>query len=184
MLPGPGWVPKEFAIVRMELNMCASCVWGWDATGGTLFAASGALPFSLPSSNSHCALVEEGRNVGGMACLRSSSPGLALVSQSGIVSPRPVSCDHRAASFASAMAMMTSSRAAPRAHQGVFQMEKPVAEPGAVVAGRIAGQAHDRVPQFGEAFSQIFHVAGSLACAGPCFRQEPAGIGPASRPLC
>ena len=60
-------------------------------------------------------------------------------------------------------------------------MEKPVAEPGAIVAGRIAGQAHDRVPQFGETFREVLHVAGSLACAGPCFRQEPAGIRPASR---
>ena len=60
-------------------------------------------------------------------------------------------------------------------------MEKPVAEPGAVVAGRIAGQAHDCVPQFGEAFSQILHVGGSLACAGPCFQQEPAGIRRTSR---
>ena len=25
MLPGSGWVSKEFAIVRMELNICASC---------------------------------------------------------------------------------------------------------------------------------------------------------------
>ena len=53
-----------------------------------------------------------------------------------------------------------------------------MAEPGAVVAGRIAGQAHDRVPQFGEAFRQILHVGRGLAGAGPCFRQEPSGIGP------
>ena len=77
--------------------------------------------------------------------------------------------------------MMTSSRLPLALIKVCSQMEKPVAEPGAVVAGRIAGQAHDRVPQFGEAFSQILHVAGSLACAGPCFRPEPAGIGPASR---
>ena len=66
-----------------------------------------------------------------------------------------VSCDHKAALFASAMAMMTSSRLPLALMRVVLQMEKPVAEPGAVVAGRIAGQAHDRVPQFGEAFSQI-----------------------------
>ena len=30
-------------------------------------------------------------------------------------------------------------------------------------------------------FRQILHVAGSLACTGPCFRQEPAAIGPAFR---
>ena len=63
-------------------------------------------------------------------------------------------------------------------------MEKLVAEPGAVVAGRVAGQTHDGVPQFGEAFRQILHVGGSFACAGPGFRQEPAGIEPASQPLC
>ena len=79
------------------------------------------------------------------------------------------------------MAMMTSSRLPLALIKVCSEMEKPVAEPGAVVAGRIAGQAHDRVPQFGEAFSQVLHVAGSLACAGPCFRQEPAGIGPTSR---
>ena len=56
-------------------------------------------------------------------------------------------------------------------------MEKPVAEPGAVVAGRVAGQTHDGVPQLGEAFRQILHVGCSFACAGPRFRQEPAGIG-------
>ena len=39
-------------------------------------------------------------------------------------------------------------------------MEKLVPEPGAVVAGRIAGQAHDRVPPFGEAFRQFLHVGG------------------------
>ena len=46
---------------------------------------------------------------------------------------------------------------------------------------RVTGQAHDRVPQLGEAFSQILHVSCGFAYAGPCFRQEPAGIGPASR---
>ena len=54
-------------------------------------------------------------------------------------------------------------------------MEKPVAEPGAVVAGRIAGQAHDRVPQFGETFRQVLHVAGSLACAAPRGWEDHAG---------
>ena len=86
----------------------------------------------------------------------------------------------RAASFASMMAMMTSSRLPSRAHQRVLEMEKPVAEPGAVVVGRIFRQAHDGVPQVGEAFRQILHVVGGFACAGPCFRQEPAGIGPAA----
>ena len=57
-------------------------------------------------------------------------------------------------------------------------MEKPVAEPGAVVAGRVAGQTHDGVPQFGESFRQILHVAGSLACAGARLGQESARIGP------
>ena len=51
-----------------------------------------------------------------------------------------------------------------------------MAKPGAVVVGGVTGQTHDRVPQSGEAFSQILHVAGSLACAGPCFQQEPAGM--------
>ena len=55
-----------------------------------------------------------------------------------------------------------------------------MAEPGAVVAGRVVGQTHDGVPQFGKAFRQILHVAGSLACADPCFRREPARIGPAT----
>ena len=63
-------------------------------------------------------------------------------------------------------------------------MEKPVAEPGAVVARQIAGQAHDGVPQFGEAFRQILHVGSGFACAGPCFRQEPAGIVTGIPPLC
>ena len=53
-----------------------------------------------------------------------------------------------------------------------------MAEPGAVVAGRVVGQTHDGVPQFGEAFRQILHVGGGFAGAGPGFRQEPAGIGP------
>ena len=57
-------------------------------------------------------------------------------------------------------------------------MEKLVAEPGAVVAGRVAGQAHDGVPQLGEAFRQILHVGSGFAYAGPGFRQEPAGIEP------
>ena len=59
-------------------------------------------------------------------------------------------------------------------------MEKLVAEPGAVVAGRVVGQAHDGVPQLGETFRQILHVAGSFACAGARLGQEPAGIGPGS----
>ena len=75
------------------------------------------------------------------------------------------------------MAMMTSSRL-PLALMSVFQMEKLVAEPAAVVAGRIAGQAHDGVPQLGEAFRQILHACGGLAGSSPGFRQEPAGIWP------
>ena len=76
------------------------------------------------------------------------------------------------------MMAMTASSRLPLALIKVFQMEKPVAEPGAVVAGRAAGQTHDGVPQFGEAFRQIRHVSCSFAYAGPRFRQEPAGIVP------
>ena len=57
-------------------------------------------------------------------------------------------------------------------------MEKPMAEPGAFAAGRIAGQAHDGVPQLGEAFRQILHACGGLAGSSPGFRQETARIWP------
>ena len=76
------------------------------------------------------------------------------------------------------MAMTASSRLPLALIKVCSEMEKPVAEPGAVVAGRVAGQTHDGVPQLGEAFRQILHVSCSFACAGPGFRQEPAGIGP------
>ena len=67
--------------------------------------------------------------------------------------------------------------AAPRAHQGVFQMEKPVAEPGAVVAGRVAGQAHDRIPQFGEAFRQILMWAAASRAPVRASGRNPPGSG-------
>ena len=44
-------------------------------------------------------------------------------------------------------------------------MEKPVAEPGAFAAGRIAGQAHDGVPQLGEAFRQILFMRAAASRA-------------------
>ena len=59
-------------------------------------------------------------------------------------------------------------------------MEQAMAEPGAVVAGRIAWQAHDRVSQFGEALRQILHACGGFACAGACLGQELAGVVPAA----
>ena len=55
--------------------------------------------------------------------------------------------------------------AAPRAHEHVLQMEKPMAEPGAFAAGRIAGQAHDGVPQLGEAFRQILFMRAAASRA-------------------
>ena len=162
--------------------MCASCVWGWDATGGTLFVASGASPFSLLSSNSHCALVEEGRKVVGMAYLRSSPPGLAPANQGRFESPRPVSCDHRAASFASAMAIMTSSRL-PLALMSVFsKWRSRWRSPARSSQDGLPGRRMIAFRSSAKRSARFLHVASSLACAGPCFRQEPAGIGPASRP--
>ena len=69
---------------------------------------------------------------------------------------------------------------APRAHDHVLQMEKPMAEPGAFAARRIAGQVHDGVPQLGKAFRQILHACGGLAGSSPGFRQEPVRIWPSA----
>ena len=175
VLPGLKRVSLDSVEVCLESN-----IWHLRLMGlrhrpeGTLFSL-GRVALLFAFLKLSCTLVDAGRRVRGhrtTATVGTILPGKGRAA-----------CQ-RAASFGVHDGDDGVVEAAPRAHQGVFQMEKPVAEPGAVVAGRIAGQAHDRVPQFGEAFRQILHVAGSLACAGPCFRQEPAGIVPASPPLC
>ena len=55
----------------------------------------------------------------------------------------------------------------------VFQIAEKLRRP-----RRLAGQAHDGVPQLGEAFRQILHACGGLAGSSPGFRQEPVGIWP------
>ena len=54
----------------MRMGTSASCVWGWDATGGTLFVA--AAPCSFPQT-----LIARAEG-GGMSSSAVFSPGLAL----------------------------------------------------------------------------------------------------------
>ena len=91
---------------------------------GTLFSL-GRVALLFAFLKLSCTLVEAGRSVRGH---RTTATVGTIVR-----GKRRAGCQ-RAASLASMIAMNGVVEAAPGAHQGVFQMEKLVAEPGAVVA--------------------------------------------------